>query len=226
MSSAELISIIMQHIRNCTLSKMAHVSYTVQKSFVLHEHIVRSASQCREKSESLTPLLNQQYRLIGSLKNERGDSRNGARLLPAHLCELYQQTGIIQQDLRQTSTELMLYADSFLLSLLKVQHYQWRDYLYLSVLTSRQESNMKQDYSLINWLNAEDSRRYRGLPGFMELTDSCHQMHKASTPLLKKVLRDFEPQELRYQLQAVEESSQRVIAALDCVEERIRLLYP
>ncbi|WP_336285868.1 CZB domain-containing protein [Citrobacter arsenatis] len=112
--------------------------------------------------------------------------------------------------------------------MLKAQHYQCRDRLYVAILTEHLDTLMEdeRECTLGRWIHGEGIRRFRALPGFRELDTAHHRMHEVSRGLFERKLDSFRVEELRKSLQATEDASQQLIVALDRLDERVSLLYP
>lgn len=230
MFTSELRDILLDHIRSSAVTKFAHVHYTSEKSFRLRESMLHSASHCREESQSLTLVLNRQYRLVNHLaKDTQQDNYKTEHSQLLKLArEQYQQTGFTQENLSRVASGLALAADKLLFALLKVQHYQWRDRLYIALLTEKHNNIVsdERECTLGLWIHGEGLRRFRTLPGFREL-DACHHLvHETSNNLFRRKLKTFTPEELKRVLHDVEEASQQLITALDRLDECTSLLYP
>lgn len=230
MFTSELRLIVLEHIRSSAVTKFAHVHYTSEKSFRLRESMLHSASHCREEAQSLTLVLNRQYRLINHLVKD--DQQNNYKTEHSQLLKLareqYQQTGFTQENLSRVASGLALAADKLLFALLKVQHYQWRDRLYIALLTEQQSNILsdERECTLGLWIHGEGLRRFRTLPGFRDL-DACHHLvHETSNNLFRRKLITFTPEELKRVLHDLEEFSQQLITALDRLDECASLLYP
>ncbi|HII3146291.1 TPA: CZB domain-containing protein [Citrobacter braakii] len=230
MLSPELHAVVLEHIHTSALSKAAHIHYTAQKCFRLRERMLVSAAECREEAQSLSLVLNRQYRLVNLLTKTEGETENhpAQRQLLKLAREQYQQTGHIQTQLSGVSSGLALSADNLLFTLLKAQHYRWRDRLYVAILTERPDDLLEdeRECTLGRWIHGEGVRRFRALPGFRELDTTHHRMHEVSRALFERKLDSFSVKELRKTLQATEEASQQLIIALDRLDERVNLLYP
>ncbi|POT57829.1 hypothetical protein C3432_07760 [Citrobacter amalonaticus] len=230
MLTSELHIIVLDHVRSSAVTKSAHVQYTAQKCFRLREKMLHSASHCREESQSLSLVLNRQYRLVNHLAkgNDHADYKTEHNQLLKLAREQYQQTGLTQEHLSRVASGMALAADRLLFALLKVQHYQWRDRLYVALLTEQQNEILtdERECTLGLWIHGEGLRRFRTLPGFREL-DSCHHLvHQTSENLFRRKLETFTAGELKRVLHDVEETSQQLIIALDRLDERVGLLYP
>ncbi|ECI4618437.1 hypothetical protein UP63_004553 [Salmonella enterica subsp. enterica] len=230
MLSPGLLTVILAHIRASALSKSSHVQYTAQKCFRLRERMLMSSAGCREEAQSLTRVLNNQYRLVKHLSKSGGDtdfSTQHKQLLKLTR-EQYEQTGHMQTQLSGEASGLALSADNLLFTLLKAQHYQWRDRLYVAILTERPDTLMEDERECMpgRWIHGEGIRRFRALPGFRELDTAHHRMHEVSQGLFERKLDSFRVEELRKSLQATEDASQQLIAALDRLDEQVSLLYP
>lgn len=230
MLSPELHAVVLEHIRTSALSKATHIHYTAQKCFRLRERMLASAEGCREESQSLTPVLNRQYRLVKHLSKSDGDtdfSTEHKQLLKLTR-EQYEQTGHMQTQLSGVASGLAQSADNLLFTLLKAQHYQWRERLYVAILTEHLDTLMEdeRECTLGRWIHGEGMRRFRTLPGFRELDTAHHRMHEVSRGLFERKLDSFRGEELRKLLQVTEDASQQLIVALDRLDERVSLLYP
>lgn len=228
--SPEQATVVIVHMRSSLMSKSAHVRYTSEKCLRLREGMLRSAGQCREDAALLSPLQNRQHSLINNILHDGEHKKaevQGKRLLSLAQ-EQYRMSGAMQQQLGEVASGLMRSADTLLFTLLKAQHYQWRDRLYMAVLTGETETVLagEQACPLGQWLHGEGMRRFRALPGYRELNDGHHKMHVVAEKLFSRPLQDIAARVLERLLQDVEEVSQRLIAALDCLDERVRLLYP
>lgn len=230
MLTSELHTIVLDHIRSSAVSKFAHVQYTAEKCFRLRERMLHSASQSREEAQSLTLVLNKQYRLVNHLsKMDKQDTYKTEHNQLLKLArEQYQQTGFTQEHLRRVASGLALASDKLLFALLKVQHYQWRDRLYVALLTEQQNDILsdERECTLGLWIHGEGLRRFCMLPGFRELGSCHHLVHETSENLFRRKLETYTPEELKQVLHAVEEASQQLINALDRLDERVSLLYP
>lgn len=228
--SPEQMAVVIVHMRSSLMSKAFHVRCAAEKCFRLREGMLSSAAQCREDASLMTPLQNKQHRLINNIlrdgEHEKTETQ-GMRLLSLAQ-EQYQMSGVMQLQLMSVASGLMRSADILLFTLLKAQHYQWRDRLYMAVLTGESENVLtgEQACPLGQWLHGEGLRRFRALPGFRELNDEHHVMHDAADALFSRSFPDMPVRVLERLLQDVEEVSQRLIAALDCLDNRVGLLYP
>ncbi|HCT9709927.1 TPA: CZB domain-containing protein [Citrobacter werkmanii] len=230
MLSPELYAVVLAHIRASALSKAFHVQYTAQKCFRLRERMLISASGCREEVQAMSFTLNRQYRMIKSLSGNGREEDTGKdqKQLLALTREQYEQTGYIQLQLTSVASEMALSADKLLFTLLKAQHYQWRDRLYIAVLTEQMNELIEDEKSCLlgRWIHGEGMRRFRALPGFRELDARHRYMHEVSMTLFDRELNRFRANDLRKTLLKTEEASQQLLAALDCLDERVGLLYP
>ncbi|MFS9421740.1 CZB domain-containing protein [Citrobacter sp. C411] len=228
MLSPELHAVVLEHIHASAMNKAAHIHYTAQKCFRLRERMLVSASECREEAQSLSLVLNRQYRLVNHLSKTDSEDRTNQRQLLKLAREQYQQTGHMQSQISGMASGITLLADNLLFALLKAQHYQWRDRLYVAILTEQQDDIMEdeRECSLGRWIHGEGLRRFRALPGFLELDVKHRCMHEVSRVLFERKLDSFRAEELRDTLQETEEASQQLITALDRLDERVSLLYP
>lgn len=230
MLSPELHAVVLAHIRSSAQAKTAHVHYTAQKCLRLRERMLLSAAACREESESLSRVLNHQYRLVKQLSKRDGETteRTEHKPLLKLTREQYEQTGRIQVQLNGVAGELIVSADSLLFTLLKAQHYQWRDRLYVAILTAQVEEMMTDgsECTLTRWIQGEGMQRFQALQGFRAL-EACHRrVHDVSRGLFERKLASFRPQTLRETLHRTEEASQQLICALDALDEQVNRLYP
>ncbi|WP_336283895.1 CZB domain-containing protein [Citrobacter arsenatis] len=230
MLSSEQTSVMIAHMRNSLMSKAAHVRYTAEKCFNLREHMLCSAGQCREHAGQLSPLQNKQYSLMGNILRDGEDKKEKAqenRLLTL-VQEQYRMSGLIELQLGSVASGLMRSADALLFSLLKAQHYQWRDRLYMAVLAGEAADVMSKETEcpLGHWLHGEGALRFKGLPGYRELNDCHHEMHTVAEALFTRLLAAMPATGLEQLLQGVEDVSQRLIVALECLDNRVALLYP
>ncbi|MBC6501823.1 hypothetical protein GW742_10060 [Citrobacter freundii] len=221
----ELHAVILAHIRASALSKAAHVQYTAQKCFRLRERMLVSAAVCREDAQTLSLVLNRQYRLVKYLSkhDDDGSRDTGHKPLLKLTREQYDQTGRIQVQLSGVAGELTVSADSLLFTLLKAQHYQWRDRLYVAILTAQVEEMMidESECTLTRWIQGEGMQRFQSLQGFRAL-EACHRrVHDVSRGLFERKLASFSPQTLRDTLHRTEEASQQLIVALDSLDEQV-----
>lgn len=228
--SQEQAGVVIGHIRSSLMSKSAHVRYTAEKCFRLREGMLRTAGQCREDAALLSPLQNKQHRLINNILRggeDRKTELQGKRLLSLAQ-EQYQMSGVTQQQLGEVASGLMRAADTLLFTLLKAQHYQWRDRFYMALFTGETEYVLAGENAcqLGQWLQGEGKRRFRVLPGFRELNDVHHEMHVVAERVFLRPLPEVSIQVLERSLQDVEDVCQRLISALDCLDNRVRLLYP
>lgn len=230
MLSPGLLTVVLAHIRASALSKSSHVQYTAQKCFRLRDRMLMSSAGCREEAQSLTPVLNRQYRLLKHLSKSDGEAEciTEHKQLLKLTREQYEQTGHMQTQLSGVASGLALSADNLLFTLLKAQHYQWRDRLYIAILTGQSEELMEDERECLlgRWIHGEGMRRFRALPGFRELDYAHHRMHDVSQVLAGRDLSHFRPEELQRALQATEEASQQLLSTLDGLDERVGLLYP
>ncbi|MBC3378666.1 CZB domain-containing protein [Serratia fonticola] len=228
MLSPELLKVALAHIRASALSKSAYVQYTAQKCFRLRERMLMFSAGCREEAQSLTLVLNRQYSLVKYLSKSDGEVGCGkVHQLQTLSREQYEQTGHIQAQLSGVASGLALSADNLLFTLLKAQHYQWRDRLYIAILTGQSDELREDERECLlgRWIHGEGMRRFRALPGFWELGSAHHRLHEVSE-VVAGDLSHFMPEELQKALQATEEASQRLLSALDALDERVGLLYP
>lgn len=199
--SPDLLKVVLVHIRASALSKSSHVQYTAQKCFRLRERMLMSSAGCREEAQSLTQVLNRQYRLVKHLSKSDGEtdcSKEHKQLLNLTR-EQYEQTGYMQTQLSGVASGLALSADNLLFTLLKAQHYQWRDRLYIAILTGQSEGLMEDERECLlgRWIHGEGMRRFRALPGFRVLDNAHHRMHDVSQVVAGRDLSHFRPEELR-----------------------------
>lgn len=221
---------VIAHMRSSLMSKSTHVRYTAEKCFRLREGMLRLAGQCREDAGLFSPLQNKQHRLMNNILSDRENKKiesQGKRLLFL-VQEQYQMSGAMQQQLGEVASELMHSADILLFTLLKAQHYQWRDRLYMAVLTGETENVLAGENAcqLGLWLHGEGMRRFRALPGYRELNDVHHEMHCVAEGVFSRPHSVTSARVLGRLLQDVEDVSQRLISALDSLDNRVRLLYP
>lgn len=226
----EHCKVVIAHIRHSMMSKAMHVSYATDKCFLLRENLIRSATQCREDAALLSPVQNRQYSLMNNIRRAEGEkkeqSQERRRLML--LREQYRLTGAMQQQLDDTAAGLMRSADALLFTLLKAQHYQWRDQLYMAVLTGGSDSVLpaERDCPLGQWLYGEGKRRFRALPGYSALQECHYDIHQATPGLSGRGPAEMSPRVLSETLQRVEDLSQRLIAALESLDTWVGLLYP
>ncbi|EBP9818077.1 CZB domain-containing protein [Salmonella enterica] len=222
--------IICEHMHHSMMNKSVHVHYTAQKCFLLRNDLIQSASRYREDAALLTPLQNRQYRLVKSIKSDSEGEKNTLheRQLLSLANEQFRLTGTVQQQLSDMASGLMRSADTLLFTLLKAQHYQWRDRLYMALLTDQPDSVLagENDCPLGQWLHAEGARRFYSLPGFRSLREAHHEMHQAVEQLFDTPLTSKLPTVLKRQLQRTEDASQQLISVLDGLEKMVVLLYP
>lgn len=228
MLSPEKYAVIITHMRNSQMSKMAHIRYTAEKCFRLRENQLRLAGQCREDAALFSPVQNKQYSLIKHFTREQEHKEGHDKRVLNLLREQYQLTGSVQQQLSDVASGLMRSADTLLFTLLKAQHYQWRDRLYMSVLTGDADNVLSEESAcpLGHWLHGEGMRRFRALPGFRELRDCHHEMHEASAVLFESHPDEMSVARLERLLRQTEDTSQRLITLLEQLDERVSLLYP
>lgn len=229
MLSPEHLRVIIAHMRHSLMSKSLQVTHTSEKCFRLRDNLLRTATRCREDAALMTPALNRQHRLIHSIGSDEGNKKEQAheRRLLTLSRELYQQSGMMQAQSAEMSASLMRSADTLLFTLLKAQHYQWRDRLYMAVLTG--ESDVLQEESacsLGRWLATEGRRRFCALPGYRELGTCHHEMHEASAALAGDGPSRMSPAMLERALLRLEDLSLKLITALECLDGRVSLLYP
>ncbi|WP_370619552.1 CZB domain-containing protein [Citrobacter meridianamericanus] len=226
----ELHKVFLTHLRSSTVNKASHVQYTAQKCFRLRERMLVSSFECREEAQSLSLVLNRQYRLVKKLSKSNGetDSSTEHQQLLKLTREQYERTGYIQTQLSDIASGLALSADNLLFTLLKAQHYQWRDRLYIAILTEKIDSLLENERECLlgRWIHGEGMRRFRAFPGFQELDFAHHRMHVVSQVLFERDLSHFKPEDLRKALQTIEDASQHLLSSLDALDERVGLLYP
>ncbi|MBC6504677.1 hypothetical protein GW742_25020 [Citrobacter freundii] len=230
MLTPEQYHIITGHMRHSMMNKALHVHYTAQKCFRLREGLVSTATHFREDASLLVSLQNRQYRLVRSISADEDGRRHTlhARQLLALAREQYGLTGMLQQQLSEVAAGLMRPADTLLFTLLKAQHYQWRDRLYMSLLAESPDQVLSDEDAcpLGQWLNAEGRRRFFTLPGFRALQAAHHQMHLAAAALFDHPLSELLPGVLNGKLQQTEYASQSLISALDGLDQSVGLLFP
>lgn len=222
--------IVVEHMCHSMMNKAVQVHYTTDKCFRLREGLIRSAIQYREDATLMTPLQNRLYRLVNSVAADRDGMRDATqeRRLLSHVREQYKLTGGMQQQLSGIACGLMRSADTLLFTLLKAQHYQWRDRLYMAVLTGQPDVVMVEEDAcpLGQWLNAEGTRRFYSLPSFRALREAHHQMHVAAALVFDHPLTEMLPRELKDRLQRAEDASQQLVGTLDTLERIVDRLYP
>lgn len=230
MLTREQRDVLILHIRNGMMNKVTDVKYATQKAFYLREDLIKIGFQLREDSVLMSPILNCQYRLGKSIAwdEEYEKARTHEKKLRELIQEQYQQTELLQQELSHQSSEILHSADVLLFTLLKAQHYQWRDRLYLAALAGELEENITDEYNcpLGKWLCSEGMRRFMMLSGFRELSNCHHELHQAASRLVGQAWSSILPVQLEAWLQHIDDASQKLICTLDQLEMRVELLYP
>lgn len=222
--------IITEYIRYSMMNKSLHVHHATQKCFWLRESLISSASKYREDAALMTPLQNRQYRLVNSIVADCTGEKapQHERQLLAQAREQYRLTDAVQRQMNDIASGLMRSADMLLFTLLKAQHYQWRDRLFMSLLTDHPDPVLAGEDAcpLGMWLHAEGARRFYTLKGFRDMRESHHEMHIAAAQLFERPLSETAPGVLRRYLQRVEDASQQLVSHLDHLEKMVELLYP
>ncbi|WP_181012903.1 CZB domain-containing protein [Citrobacter amalonaticus] len=230
MLTQEQHHIIMEHMRHSMMNKAVQVHYTAEKCFRLREGLIRSATRYREDAALMTPLQNRQYRLINSIAADREGVKDATqeRQLLSRAREQYGLIGMMQQQLNDIASGLMLSADTLLFTLLKAQHYQWRDRLYMAVLTEQPGAALAEENAcpLGQWLCTEGGRRFCTQPGFRALREAHHQMHVTAALLFDRPLTEMPAGVLKARLQHTEDASQHLMGSLDALEKMVSSLYP
>ncbi|EGN2452273.1 hypothetical protein IIF46_004530 [Salmonella enterica] len=212
-------------------SKLVHVQYTTTKALTLQSKMLTVAENKKTSVEELTSVINQLYRYRKNLEKriqQAGISKSAdekkllslVNALNAEVEEIRQST-IISSKVMKSS------ADSLLMIILKAQHYQWRELVYMSALSQSNHSLTQQDEfscALGKWYNGQRKENFSHLPGFSLLGDYHSKFHRISADILKEGFNGISWEKISRNLEEFEKCSNLVISALDQLDEQIIMI--
>ncbi|EJZ7017902.1 CZB domain-containing protein [Salmonella enterica] len=117
-------------------------------------------------------------------------------------------------------------ADSLLMIILKAQHYQWRELVYMFALSQSNHSIPQQDEfscALGKWYNGQGKENFSHLPAFSLLGDYHSKFHRISADILKEGFNGISWEKVSRNLEEFEKCSNLVISALDQLDEQMTL---
>ncbi|NIH31749.1 CZB domain-containing protein [Hafnia paralvei] len=220
-----------KNIYTALQSKLVHIQYTTTKALKLQSKMLSVAKNKKISVDELTNLINQLYKYRKKLEKriqQAGTSKSAdekkllslVSMLNAQVEEIRQST-IISSKLMKTS------ADSLLMIILKAQHYQWRELMYMSALSQNNNSIPQQDEfscALGKWYNGEGKDNFSHLPAFSLLGDYHSKFHRISADILKEGFNGISWEKISRNLEEFEKYSNLVISALDKLDEQILMI--
>lgn len=222
MSEITLFKSIYQSLQQ----KLFHVNYTTDKASAMREEIRVLAEQWKKDSHSLSGSLGKLYSLRKMIQKEH--SASASKHLPDLLDEIYQETIYIQNQMFASATTISGFSDRLMVIILKSQHYQWRESIYMAALR-RECAFPVQDESkcaLGRWYYSEGKARFNHYPAFHKL-GLCHiTLHHSMQSLLLTGFSDLSENEILQNMEKLETCSQSLIATLDELDKQIQLSFP
>lgn len=207
--------------------KRVHIQYATHKALKLQGYMLNLANNQKQVGEDAHRALNHLYvyrRYIEKIQASPDTApplNMNKMLLLAN--ELSFTADRIQKTTLHSAGAMARVANSFLMTILKSQHYHWREKVYLSIL--RRSDNVPGDdefhCALGQWYHGDGRRDFGHLPAYSALGDAHRKLHEISVRLAKEGFKTMEWAAITPRLDEFESASQQVIYALDKLDEQI-----
>ncbi|EDM3692494.1 hypothetical protein CSM81_23590 [Salmonella enterica subsp. enterica serovar Infantis] len=208
-------------------TKLIHVQYTTQKVMKIQHQLSTLPERNQQSVESLTTLINQLHALRIRLKNKilksEVNERHLLRKVATLMDTLSEQALKIQQDALLSAELTDTAANSLLITVLKAHHYQWREKVYMSVLT-RSHNIPREDEltcALGQWYHTQGQVQFSHLPAFRTLGIYHSRLHQVEKELTKTLAENAQCTVILKKLKLLEDVSLAVINTLDDLDNYI-----
>ncbi|HAT1681625.1 TPA: hypothetical protein I8Y21_002289 [Klebsiella oxytoca] len=206
-------------------TKHAHVQYSTTKAIRFYRAMVEATDNNRTVIGNATRTLNRVWALRQriSRKTEQlaGREKRYGKKVVSLLDDIITETESLDRQVLHYTGVMKGATDSLLMTILKAAHYQWRERVYLSVISRSNTLPTDDDGSCILgwWYHHSGRERFGSIPAFIRLGEVHHRLHQVTAELGKEDLRVQELSGVVKKLEAFEAVSQSVIAALDELDE-------
>ncbi|EJM3833813.1 CZB domain-containing protein [Salmonella enterica] len=222
MSEVTLFKSIYQSLQQ----KLFNVNYTTDKASAMRQEISVLAGQWKTDSYTLSGSLGKLYSLRKMIKKEQSSSV--CKKLPALLDEIYHETIYIQNQMFTSANTISRFSDRLMVIILKSQHYQWRESIYIAAL--RRECSFpvqgESECALGRWYYSEGKARFSHYPAFQKLGLRHIALHHSIQSLLQTGFSELSENEILQAMEKLETCSQSLIATLDELDSQIQLSFP
>lgn len=221
---------IFTYVYQALQTKQVHVAYTAEKATRLYTRMTAAAAENELAAEGLTGLVNQMHAMRGRIQGKiktgmltSREKRYGNKVI-ALLGSLIEENEKIQKKAASSANLMRCASGSLQVTVFKAMHYQWREKVYMSVLSGPDDFPLEDEYhcSLGRWYNSERSQFFRLQSGYIRLGDAHTKLHRVAEELLQECRR-AEPSQERIikKLGTLETLSLAVIAALDELDDDV-----
>lgn len=214
-------------IYNSLQTKLTHVQYTTKKVMRIQSLMIESSENNKNTMHELNALINKLYTfkkgLEGKLKNTVGSEKRYKSKLIGMLDELVISTQRTYEMAASSHDLMNTTANSLLMAILKAVHYQWRERIYMSVISRNNNISHESEFSCIlgKWYHSEGIEKFRHYPAFEKLGKVHSQLHVAADEIAKENFKTANWDTVSKKLVHFETISQSVIAALDELDDQI-----
>lgn len=219
-----------KYIYQTLQAKLIHVQYTTQKALKLQDSLLDLAKNNKLSVDGLTNIINRLYQYRKKLEKriqQVGSSKStNERKMLTLVNELGSEVERIQISTVISSKVIKSSADSLLMTILKAQHYQWREHVYMSALSQINIIPQHDEFScaLGKWYNSVGKDNFNHLPAFTKLGISHSKFHRISSEIAKEGFNGVSWGKISRNLERFERASNLVISALDELDEQIIML--
>ncbi|MDX6912856.1 CZB domain-containing protein [Hafnia paralvei] len=219
-----------KHIYLALQEKRTHIQYTTQKALKLQRYMLNLASHQKQVGEDAYRALNHLYVYRRHIEKIQASPETAPPLNMNKMLLLANELGFTADRIQKTTLDsanaIARIANSFLMTILKSQHYQWREKVYLSVL--RRSDNVPTDdefhCALGQWYHGDGRRDFGHLPAYSSLGDAHRKLHEISVQLAKEGFKSMDWSDITQRLDEFESASQQVIYTIDKLDEQILAL--
>ncbi|EGF9691576.1 hypothetical protein IDR12_000399 [Salmonella enterica] len=221
---------VFKYIYQALQAKLVHVQYTTAKALKLQGSMLYLAQNNKQSVDGLTNVIHRLYKYRKRLEKriqQAGASNNtNEKKMLSLVNALSAEVEDIQLSTIISSKFIKFSADSLLMTILKAQHYQWRELVYMSALSQNNNIPQHDEFScaLGKWYHGEGKDKFSHLPAFSKLGDYHSKFHRISAEISKEGFDGVCWEKIYRNLEEFEKYSNLVISALDELDDHIIML--
>lgn len=211
-------------------SKLVHVQYSTDKAMTVYRSMVDATNKNTETINNTALTVNKIYTFRQRINNrteklKASEKRLGKKVVGL-LDDAIHEIEKLNTDVRHYSEIMQRNTDSILITILKAIHYQWREKVYMSVLSRTNTIPVDDEFSCFLgwWYNSEGKARFSGFPPFIRLGAVHRRLHQVASELAKENLQAPDNEVILKKLEEFEAVSISVIMALDQLDEYLMKL--
>ncbi|HDP0317320.1 TPA: CZB domain-containing protein [Salmonella enterica subsp. enterica serovar Concord] len=206
-------------------TKLIHSQYSTNKAIKFYRAMVEAADNNTAVINNTVHTLNRVYSLKKRISHKTEgltgrEKRYGKRIV-SMLDDIICETENMDKQLLHFTGVMKGATDSLLMTILKAAHYQWRDRVYISVMSGVNTVPADKDNQCLLgwWYHNRGIQRFGGLPPFIRLGEVHRRLHVAASEIAREDLSEPDVSSVITKLDTFETVSQSVISALDELDE-------